>query len=206
MALTTTTNSVAIGVADTQITVASATGFGLDYLIRVDGEFMRQRAVASGLNIPVVRGVNGTATVAHAVTSNVTVGLPSDFADAPIGVADAVTNPAQPAWPIYSYGAAGAIALKAGIHVINGAVALAMTLADPTQDQDGTMIVIASNGKAAHTVTYTAGLGDAGAGYDVCTFTTGAQQSLFLMALNASWQQVSSPMSGTLTALQIAIA
>jgi hypothetical protein len=71
---------------------------------------------------------------------------------------------------------------------------------------DGCMLTIASNGKAAHTVTYSAGLGNAGAGYTVATFTTGAQQVLALMALNGIWCQAQSQFSGTLTAILIALA
>ena len=65
---------------------------------------------------------------------------------------------------------------------------------------------IVANGKAAHTVTYTAGLGDAGSGYDVGTFDGSGQCALLLVAANSSWVPASSPMSGTLTAIDVAIA
>jgi hypothetical protein len=65
--------------------------------------------------------------------------------------------------------------------------------------------MIVGNGKAAHTVTYTAGLGNSGANYDVATFTTGGQNAMFLVAANAIWVPLSS-FTGTLTAMVPAIA
>ncbi len=209
MALTTTTCSAAIAASDTSLTVASATGFGPGYYLKVNAELMRvATSYVSGLAIPVIRGVNGTYSQAHAITSNVTAGLPSDFADAaPQG---AVSYPFIRVRQSRSYNAAGAIAVPTPgndmFAVINGTTARAMTLANPTKDQDGDMLIIISNGKAAHTVTYTAGLGNAGTGYTVATFTTGSQQTLSLIAVNGIWCQLQSQFSGTLTAILIALA
>jgi hypothetical protein len=90
--------------------------------------------------------------------------------------------------------------------MLNGTDALAMTLADPGVDNDGDVLSILGNGKAAHTVTYTAGLGDAGSGYTVATFATGGQGCLSLSAAHASWVPLSSPLAGMLTAIDISIA
>jgi hypothetical protein len=209
MALTTTTATAAIAATDNQITVASATGFGPGYQLKVNAEVMKvSTGYVSGTTIPVLRGLSGTATQAHAVTSNVVAGVPGDFAEsAPVG---AVNYPAIRVRIVRSYNAAGAIALPTPgndmLAIINGTVARALTLAAPTTDMDGDEMVIVANGKAAHTVTISGGIGAAGSGYTVATFTTGAQQTLALLACNGAWCQKQSHFSGTLTAILIALA
>jgi hypothetical protein len=156
-----------------------------------------------------VRGQDGTAVQAHAITAGVVVGPGSDW------TANALQTSVQ--FPIAgrprtltSYGAAGAIAFPTNgvdaVAVINGTSALAMTLAVPTVDLDGSILTIIGNGKAAHTVTIAGGIGAASTGYTVATFITGSQQSLQFMACNGVWVQLPSLMSGTLTALLIAVA
>lgn len=210
MALTTTTNSSAITATDQQVVVASATGFSAGKTVKVNAEFMQVRKdYASGTTIPVIRGLGGTLPQAHGVTSNVTVGDGSDFA-----------NPsAQGAVPypmfgrtreIKAYGAAGAITLPTPgndmVAIINGTNALAMTVANPTKDQDGDILIITGNGKAAHTVTYTAGVGNGGSGYDVFTFASGANNTVMLIAANAIWNPLPSLIAGTATAISATIA
>lgn len=188
MAFTTTTLSAAVAVNDNSIKVASATGFVAGMLLRVDGEMMKvQQSYASGTTIPVIRGIDGSAVLAHPTSANVTVGNASDFALPPAGVDTGITNPAQPAFPIYSYSAAGGLSPVQGIHIINGTSTLAMTLASPTKDQDGQMMIIVSNGKGAHTVTYTGGVGGGGTGMDVGTFNTTEQTGCILIAVNGVW-------------------
>lgn len=209
MALTTTTLTSAVAVNDTSIKVASATGFVSGMLIIIDQEEMQvAQGYVSGLSIPVLRGRDGTVTAAHAITANVNVELASD-AGSPVGQAT-TQFPMGRYRTVLSATTAGAIPLPTvgadQLFILNGTVAKAMTLANPTKDMDGTMLWIASNGKAAHTVTYSAGLGNAGAGYTVATYTTGAQQTLCLMAINGIWQQAQSHFSGTLTAILIALA
>lgn len=209
MALTTTTLSAAVVVTDNTIKVTSATGFVAGMLIVIDQEAMQvAQSYSSGTTIPVLRGRDGTVTAAHPITANVNVELASDLAGP---IAQAVTQyPMGRYRVVTSSTAAGAIALPPtgadGLWILNGTVAKAMTLANPTKDMDGSLLWIASNGKAAHTVTYSAGLGNAGAGYTVATFTTGAQQTLTLLAINGIWQQAQSHFSGTLTAILIALA
>lgn len=208
MALTTTTNSAAIAAVDQYITVASATGFSAGKIVKVNAEWMQVRKdYASGLVVPVSRGLNGTLSQAHAVTSNVTVGDGQDFANAaPQGT---IAYPFIRVREFLSYNAAGAITLPTPgndmVAIINGTSARAMTLANPTKDQDGDMLIIIGNGKAAHTVTYTAGLGNASTGYTIGTFDTGGQCSIALIAANAIWVPFPSPLSGTLTAIDVAI-
>lgn len=209
MALTTTTVSAAVGQLDTFITVASATSIQPNMMGRMNGEWFKvAQNYVSGTSVPVIRGQDGSAQVAHAVTSNFTFGTANDFNlanQAPAGVADAVTDPAQPAFPLKAYGAAGAIDVRQHIAIINGTSALAMTLANPTKDMDGQFLFIVANGKAAHTLTYTAGFGNAGGSYDVITFVTGGQACVFAIACNGIWCLVGQ-LTGTLTAIAGAIA
>ena len=210
MAFTTTTISSAVAVADNTIKVTSATGFAAGSYLRLDNEVLRiQSGYVSGTAIPVLRGLEGSVTAAHPATANVTVGLASDFAQAAAGIPVSVTYPAARARTLTSYGAAGAIALPSpgsdAVAVLNGTNALAMTLSNPTKDQDGDVLFIVGNGKAAHTVTYAAGFGNGGASYDVATFTTGAQNGIEAIAANGIWVMLSS-MTGTLTAMVPAIA
>lgn len=205
MALTTTTLSSAATSTATSIVVASATGFSAGNLILVDGEFMQvSKSYVSGTTIPVQRGLDGTVQAAHVASANVTTGLASDFAlPAPQA---AVTEPQTLTKGLTSYSASGAISFGATewtIAVLNGTSALAMTLANPTKDQDGKILTIVGNGKAAHTVTYTAGLGNAGSAYDVGTFTSGGQCSQTLIACNAIWMPLHSPQAGTLTNIAV---
>jgi hypothetical protein len=208
MALTTTTNSAAIAAGDNSLTVASATGFSAGKIVKVNAEFMQVRKdYASGTVIPVSRGLGGTLSQDHAITSNVTVGDGQDFANgAPQGV---IPYPFIRVREFKSYNAAGAITLPTPgndmVALINGTVARALTLANQTKDQDGYELIIIGNGKAAHTVTYTAGLGNGGSGYDVATFDTGGQNLIRLIAANGIWV-LASPMTGTLTAAVPAIA
>lgn len=210
MALTTTTLSAAVAASDISIKVASATGFAAGYLIRIDGESMKIQAgyVAGSTTVPVQRGVDGTAQVAHAISANVTVGTASDWATPAQGTA--TLYPVQVPRPVTSYSASGALTLpnpgSDAVAILNGTSVRAMTLANPTKDMDGSILYIIGNGKAAHTVTYTAGFGNASTGYTVGTFDTGGQCAMALMAANGIWVPLPSPMSGTLTAIDVAIA
>lgn len=193
MAFTTTTASAAIGANDKQVVVASATGFAAGSLMLVDREIMRvSKAYVSGTTILLDgRGLDGTAQVAHPVSTNVTVGLPTDFAvPAPGGPPN--TYPVQPGTDVAYYSAAGALTQPAAgrdmLAIINGTGALAMTLTSPTKDMDGCRFIVASNGKAAHTVTYTTtGFGNIGATADVITFHATMQQAFEFIAVNGIW-------------------
>jgi hypothetical protein len=189
MALTTTTLASQTLVTDNSIVVTSATGFTPGSLVRIDGEGLRvATSYVSGTTIPVLRGQDGTATTTHRSGANVTVGTAGDFATpAPQTV---VGMPVQPALPVSSYSASGAISPAAGIVQLNGTSALAMTLAGPGKDQDGALLTLVSNGKAAHTVTVTGGLGGGGGASDVLTFSATQQQAVTLVASNGTWALV----------------
>lgn len=209
MALTTTTLSAAITADARSATVASATGIVAGDYMLIDQEFVRVgKSYTSGTTIPLSgRGLNGTVAAAHVSGANVTHGVGSDFANA--GPQAAVSYPvAGRPRTVTSYSAAGAISLPTpgtdAVAIINGTDALAMTLANPTKDMDGCVLTIVGNGKAAHTVTYTAGFGNAGASYDVATFDANGQNAVVVAAANAIWVLLS-PMTGTLTAAVPAI-
>lgn len=204
MALTRTTLSSAVALGDIQVTIASITALALGDHILINGERMRVTSVPAAATSPVgvFRGDAGTKVVAHPVTSGVAFGKPEDFASPVSGYARRRE--------VRAYTAAGAIALPTpgqdAVAIINGTAALAMTLADPGKDQDGDILIIVGNGKAAHTVTYTAGWGDAGSGADVGTFDASGQCAMAFIAANETWVPLPSPMSGTLTAFDVASA
>lgn len=212
MALTRTTLSAAVAAIDGSITVASATSLAAGSIIKIDGETMKVRKdYVSGTSIPVLRGLDGSVVAAHAITSGVVhSSTAADFGGPPAQAGASVSGPIQRARTVSAYGAAGAITLPSpgqdAVAIINGTSALAMTIADPLKDNDGDILIIVGNGKAAHTVTYTAGLGNAGAGVDVGTFDTLGQCSMMLVAANSIWVPLPSPMSGTLTAIDVAVA
>lgn len=189
MALATTTLSAAVTVNDNSIVVASATSFLANRLIRIDGEWMQVgQSYVSGTTIPVLRGRDGSVTAAHASGANVNHALASDVAAAPSGVSLDVTTPAQPAFPLFSYSATGALTPVQGIHILNGTSALAMTLVSPDKSQDGQIMFCISNGKANHTVTYTTtGFGNIGGTADVLTFHATMQQATWWIAANGIW-------------------
>lgn len=197
MALTTTTLSSACGINDRSISVTSATGFAAGNLVKIDTEVMIvTKEYVSGTSINVLRGQDGSQQLAHVVTANVNTYLPTDAAaDGPGG--PYTSFPTQAATVLRSYTAAGAITMPPPgqnmIAVLNGTVALAMTLANPTKDMDGSMLTVVGNGKAAHTVTYTAGLGNGGATLDVGTATATNQCAFQLIAANGFWVYIGVP-------------
>lgn len=193
MAQTTTTLSSAVTSTATSIVVASATGFAAGNLVLIDGEFMTvAKNYVSGTTIPVLRGQDGSVQAAHVASANVTTGLTSDFSQpAPMQF---VAEPQYITKQVQSYSASGAISFSGNcdltIAILNGTSALSMTLANPSKDQDGQYLHIIANGKAAHTVTYTAGLGNGGASYDVGTFSATLAMSALLVACNGFWVSV----------------
>ena len=194
MALVTTTLSAAVAITDNVIVVASATSLTAGRLVRIDGEWMQiNQAYTGGTTVGVSRGQQGSVTAAHQSGANVMTALASDLAQAPSQVNDGVLYPGQMSVATTSYSAAGAIAFGLSqwtIAIINGTSALAMTIANPTKDQDGCYLHIVANGKAAHTVTYTAGLGNGGANFDVGTFSATLAMSSLLVAANGFWVSV----------------
>jgi hypothetical protein len=216
MALTNTTTASAVGVNDTSMVVASATGFVANYVVKFLGTnevAYVDRTYVSGTTIPLRRGQNGTYNQAHVSGEKVAVGAASDTdwqAQGP---------QANSQYPIAgkpelraSYSASGAITLPAPgtdlVVELNGTSALAMTVAAPVSAQEGCRLWIASNGAAAHTVTFAGGLSGAGSSYDVVTINATAPVLLGpFMAVNLLWQApVAVPMAGTVTNVTATVA
>ncbi len=207
MALTTTTLAAACSVNDKTITVASATGFAAGNLVKVDEEFFKvTTGYTSGVIIPVTRGLNGTAVVAHVSGANATTGLASDFAtpNATVSVAYALSARRR---KVVNYSAAGAIALPAAgediIAILDGSTGFDYTVAAPGKDIDGSMLLILSNAAAtSNTVTFTGGLSGAGTSYDKLTLNTSAPVGILAFAVNGLWISPIAPaMGGTVTNL-----
>jgi hypothetical protein len=213
MALVHTTVSAAVTLADTAITVASATGFSAGYSIRINDEMMRVGgAYVSGTSIPVIRGQEGTQVKAHAVTTGVVCGAATDWATSG-GPQTLLQYPmAGRARTVTSYGASGAITLPTAgtdvVAILNGTSVLAMTVAIPTKDMDGCLLWIAGDGAAAHTATFAGGLSGASTSYDVITVNATAPVLLGpFMAVNSLWLcAVAVPMAGTVTAVTATVA
>lgn len=208
MALATTTLSSAVSVDDNVIVVASATSVAAGRLVRIDDEWMQVvQSYVSGTTVGVLRGQQGSATLAHVVTANVTHGLASDFSVPPAGVSDSVTVSSQRARRMQSITATSTLVLpKSGedlVVILNGTTIITLTIPVPTKDLDGTLLWIASNGAAAHVPTFTSGLGGAGASYDAITINATAPVLLGpFMAVNGFWQVACGPaMGGTVTNL-----
>jgi hypothetical protein len=200
MAITLTTLSGAVSTTDANvITVASATGAVAGAFVLIDQEVMQiQKGYPfSGVpitTIPVLRGVDASLSQTHPTGAQVKFYLGTDTVALP-GQQAAVTVITAPSRVRTSYTAAGAITIPLpgndAVAVLNGTTILAMTLANPTTDMDGCRLTVAANGKAAHTVTYAAGLGNLGAGATVITFRATQAQGVDLIAVGGFWVNTS---------------
>ena len=200
MAFTLTTLSAACGANDVTVTLTSLTNLLPGSLIAVDKEFMRViGAIPASATTPVnvKRGEESSAQVAHPTAAQVKIGLTqtnltaADWTQPEGGAASLALIPTAWSRQFASYSAAGAITLPSvGCDMyaeINGTAALAMTLANPSIGTDGSLLIISGNGKAAHTVTYTAGLGNVGATADVITFAAAQAQGIILVSSGGFW-------------------
>ena len=188
MALTNTTLATAVALNDTTIKVTSATGFASKQLIRVDNEWMAQSGDASGTVIPVRRGLDGSAQVAHGILGDVVTGLAGDWPALPPGSAVAVSLDAGRnslgvdttfATADYPAGDLTYVITKAGV--------CAITLGAPSKAQNGLRLTFRSATANAHTITYTAGfLGDTTAS-DVATFAAKVGAAVTVEANAGTW-------------------
>ena len=205
MALATTTLSTAAGATDTSIVVASATSVAAGRVVVIDQEEMQvAQSYVSGTTVPVLRGREGTASVAHKVTANVTHGLASDFAQP--SNQTSLNFATQRPTLIQSYSATGTMVLPpAGCDlrvILNGTSVITLTVPVPTKDLDGCLLIITQNGAAAHATTFTGGLSGAGTSYDVVTSNATAPTSVVAIAANGLWNAICAPaMGGTVTNL-----
>jgi hypothetical protein len=187
MSLAKTSLNGAVGVNDTFLTVASAAGILPGMLWRCDGENGKviQSYVSGSLQVQILRGLDGSVTSAHKTGADIVFGLAADFSS-PLPTAT-TTYPRGFNLPIYGYSASGAIAPVAGVHVLYGTTVLNMTIAVPTQDQTGDVLIVINSGNAVHLVTVTGGMGGVGGAADIVTFTAGQKSGLMLMAMNGVW-------------------
>ncbi len=212
MALTTTTLTGAVAAGATTLTLTATTGLSAGMIVRLDDEQYQVTSgfVAGSLSVPVLPGQGGTTCAAHAASANVTYGLASDTAWGAVGASSVTSYPlAGRTRRMTSYSASGAITLPDpgtdATAVLNGTNALAMTVADPGKQLDGTILYITGNGAAAHTVAIAGGIGGGGSSYDVFTFAAGAKSGLALMACNGSWNPLSGVLAGNTTNITLTI-
>jgi hypothetical protein len=211
MALAKTTLSSAVTASDIQIVVASATSVAAGRLIQINQETMKVAAsYVSGTTVPVLRGISGSKTSAHVSKSQVVHGLPSDFAEAAAG-GPSVVYQAQRATVVESVGATSTLTLApAGTDhrvILRGTSVITLTIPVPTKDKDGDMLLIVSDGAAAHVPTFTGGVGGAGSNYDAFTYNATGALMLMVVAANETWQMVAAPaITGTVTNITAGVA
>lgn len=207
MALYETTLSSAATDSDKQLVLASGASVAINDLIRVDGEVFKvtKGYVAGATIVPVFRGWSGTTATAHGVTARVVGGTAADWAQSAAPQTVVGYPIAGRARTVKSYGAAGAIDLPTAgndsVAIING-TAHAMTLAAPTKDLDGSILTIYGGQGAAHTITMT---GFTGGSLTVATFDGTGLCNFSVMAVDEVWVPWPSPLSGTLTSIDVAM-
>lgn len=200
MAFTITTLSAAQGINDTTALVASLTGLAVGDLIRIDNEMEKIVAplpTAATVPINVLRGQEGTGQAAHVITSNVIDGktqtslVPADWPQALAGAASPAMLPTARPRKVISLTAAATLDPQAPgtdlVVILNGVVAIAVAVPAPAGANDGDRLTIIGNGKAAHAVTFTSGLGAVGATADVVTFAAAQQQGFEAIAAGLAW-------------------
>ena len=213
MALVKTTLASECAIEATKIVVTAATSFVAGAILRIDQEQMLVAGGYSnstnGVNVSVIRAQGGTRTQTHPSGANVYLGSGTDWGnpDPQLAVGLPIAGRAR---VLTSYSASGAITLPTAgndaIAVLNGTNALAMTLAAPGKDLDGSILWIVGNGKAAHTVAPAVAFNDAGSNFDTAaTFASGGKQIFGLMAINEFWCLLPSVAGGTLTNVTITL-
>lgn len=205
MALAETTLSSAQGANDKTAVVASATSIVSGRLLLIDGEVeqVTKDYDGSSTTVPVLRGQNGTAQVAHVASARVTHGNAADFGNPGAGTA-VNFMPAGRARLLESITATSTLTLAPSgtdhVVVLNGTSVITLTIPVPTKDKDGDRLTIIANGAAAHVPTFTGGLGGAGSSYDAVTFNGTGTLALEVMACNEVWCAICQPaMGGTVT-------
>ncbi len=203
MALVTTTLSAAVTATAGTIVVASATSVAAGRLLRIDQEMMQVvQSYSSGTTVGVLRGRAGTVSKAHVITVNVIHGSAADFDNpsAQQAVAYALSRPVVVTSVTATSSLTHAPAGSDHRVILNGTSVITLTVPIPTDDMDGDMLVVISNGAAAHVTTYTGGLGGASTSYDVITNNATGQMALVAFAANGSWCIPQAPaLTGTVT-------
>ncbi len=211
MALAETTLSSACAQLDTQISVASATSMAAGRLIQVDGEIMEvtKGYVTASTTVPVVRGRDGTAQVAHLNTARVIHGDAADWGNAGAGTV-AQFAPAGRPRRIRSYRTTASMDLPApgeDLIVRLDSTAFTLTVPVPTKDLDGCRVsFIGSASGVAYVLEFTGGLGAGSTGYETVTWSGTGNLCFEVMAMNELWCAVTAiPVSGTVTNITAAL-
>ncbi len=155
MAITlSTTLATAVTAADRTIKLTSGTGAVAGMVVKMEQEWSTIGSIASdGVTCTLgVRGLYGSAVVAHKILAPVEVSNANDFQGSPIGSAIPIPYSTP---DLATYGAAGAILVPnedARIFLV-AASAAAMTLRLPTTDEDGKQLTVQAGAAQAYTVT-----------------------------------------------------
>jgi len=188
MALTNTTLAAAAAVGDTTIKVTATTGFAVGQAIRVDNEIMAQSAAAVGTVIPVRRGLEGSAQIAHGILADVVTGLAGDWPSAPAGESVAVPPaPGRRSVGVDTTFATADFPPGDTTYVITKATAAALTVGAPSKAQNGLRLTFLSATAAAHTVTSAAGFYGDTTGSDIATFAAKVGASMTIEAQAGGW-------------------
>ncbi len=204
MSLAETTLSSAVLVGDSSIAVASATSLAEGRLIQVDGEFMQvtKAYIVGSTTVPVTRGRDGTAQVAHNVTARVVHGDAADWGTPGAGAVTIGSPSGRPRKTI-GYSAAASMALpKAGedqvVHL--DSTAFTLTVPVPTKDLDGSVVTFVGTGGAAYVLVFTGGLSGASTGYTTITFNATGAVAFQVIAMNEVWVALAQiPVASTVT-------
>lgn len=90
-----------------------------------------------------------------------------------------------------TYTVSGAITIQPGVQFLGSGGALSMTLANPTTEQNGMIMILKASTAQAHVVTYTAGFDGRGASTDVATWTAAIGNHITVIAVSGIWWIVS---------------
>lgn len=90
-----------------------------------------------------------------------------------------------------TYTASGALTVQPGVSFIGSGGALAMTIVNPTIQQNGMIMIIEASTAQAHTVTYTAGFNGGTTARDVATFGGAIGDNLMIYANSGVWWVIS---------------
>jgi hypothetical protein len=194
VALANTTLASACAALDKQITVASATSLVPGLMLLVDGEFMQitKAYVTGSVTVPVLRAVEGTAQLAHVTAAKVSAFLLSSDLASPDPQLDLTSPLAGRGRVPSSVTTTGAWLPRPGnqdeIVYLNGTSVIALTLTNPTMDQNGKIVTFCGNGIAAHTITYTTvGFGNVGTTADLVTFGSTQMNTFQMIASGGFW-------------------
>lgn len=203
MALAETTLSVACGLNDKSLTVASATSIAVDRILRINGEQMKvsKDYVSASTTVPVLRGQDGTPQKAHVINSRVVHGAGTDWGNN--GVAAASAYPVIRGTEVTAYSAAATMTLPSpgtDLRVLLLGSAFTLTVPVPTKELDGVRIDFVGQTAAAYVLEFTGGLGGASTNYETVTFAAGGRMACSVIASDETWVMfVQTPMAGTVT-------